>query len=131
MQEKVFINVSPVEDAPIVNNDNATTNEDVPICVNVLSNDSDVDGDPLVISGTFGGPRNGTVSIVGNQFCYNPSSNFNGKDTLKVIVCDNKGNCDTSTLIITVNPVNDKPVANDDAIITPEDVRKCVKCEFF
>ncbi|MBK6338781.1 MAG: tandem-95 repeat protein [Bacteroidetes bacterium] len=123
---KVFINVSPVEDAPIANNDNATTNEDVPICVNVLSNDSDVDGDPLVISGTFGGPRNGTVSIVGNQVCYNPSLNFNGKDTLKVIVCDNKGNCDTSTLIITVNPVNDKPVANDDAIITPEDVRGCV-----
>lgn len=124
---EVIIQLIAVEDAPNALDDNTSTNEDTPVCVNVLSNDVEVDGDILVVSSAFDGPKNGTVSIIGNQVCYSPNLNFNGKDTIKVIVCDNKfnGKCDTSSLFITVNPINDKPVAVDDGVITSEDVQSC------
>ena len=56
---------------------------------------------------------------------YTPSSNYNGLDTLIYKVCDNGTPtlCDTATLIITVTPVNDAPVATNDTLrkTTPED----------
>ena len=45
------ITIIPVNDAPIANADSATIDEDAaPILINVLANDSDVDGDSLTIS---------------------------------------------------------------------------------
>lgn len=124
----LVITVIPVEDAPIAVDDFASTSEDAQVCVSVLNNDIEVDGDPLVVSGTFGGPKNGQVQVVGNQVCYTPNANFDGKDTIRVVVCDNKpsGKCDTSLLVINVNAVNDPPIANNDNVTTNEDVQVCV-----
>ena len=50
------------------------------------------------------------------------NANYNGPDTLCVELCDNLGGCDQVDVPIVVTPVNDGPVANDDANTTPEDV---------
>ncbi|MCF8281438.1 MAG: gliding motility-associated C-terminal domain-containing protein [Bacteroidales bacterium] len=50
-------------------------------------------------------PQNGTISIVGNCFTYNPAPGFVGTNTGCMVVCDNLGNCDTTLLNITVAPL--------------------------
>ena len=59
----VVITVDPVNDAPVALDDNATTNEDTPVTVDVQSNDSDLDGDALTTT-ILSGPSNGTVTVV-------------------------------------------------------------------
>src|SRR6185295_12313995 len=47
----VTITVSAVNDAPAATDDAATTPEDTPVSIPVLANDTDLDGDSLVVSG--------------------------------------------------------------------------------
>jgi hypothetical protein len=61
-----------------------------------------------------------TLDTAGN-FTYTPDANFNGTDTLTYALCDVDGDCDTATLVITVTPVDDLPVAVNDADTTNED----------
>ena len=49
-----------------------------------------------------------------------PALNFNGVVTVSYQVCD-ATLCDTATLTITVNPINDAPIAADDNISTDEE----------
>jgi gliding motility-associated-like protein len=125
---RVIITVNPVNDKPVAVDDAVTTPEDVPVCVSVLNNDINVDDDILSLSSLSNTANNGSSTIVGNQVCYTPSPNFNGKDTIDYIVCDNAtvSLCDTGRLIITVTPVNDKPIAADDAVTTNEDTPICI-----
>ncbi|OOC11734.1 hypothetical protein BM451_20070, partial [Dickeya dadantii] len=51
----VAVTITPVNDAPVAANDSATTAEDTPVTVNVLSNDSDVDGDSLTVTAASAG----------------------------------------------------------------------------
>jgi len=118
----VNITVTPVNDAPVANADAITTSEDTSITYNVLSNDSDIDGDALVVSSVTNG-ANGTVQInADNTVVYSPNSNFNGTDSFTYIINDGSGGTDTSIVSVTVSPVNDAPVANDDGVATDEDV---------
>ncbi len=57
--------VNNVQDAPAAQADSATTTEDTQVVVNVLTNDSDVDGDTLSI--TAANSSNGAVSFAGKQ----------------------------------------------------------------
>jgi large repetitive protein len=107
----VTVTVDPVNDPPVATNDVATTNEDTPVTVAVLGNDTDIDGDPLtVVSATA---PNGTVVINANgTITYTPNLNFNGTDTITYQISDGKGGFSTATVTVTVVPVNDAPVAN-------------------
>jgi hypothetical protein len=90
-----------------------------------LFNDSDVEGDPLKVV-SHGQPSNGAVSVAKNGcFYYTPGSEFNGTVNFDYIVCDEPvatppetSMCDTGTVTITVNSVNDAPIANDIAVST-------------
>jgi VCBS repeat-containing protein len=120
----VYIGVNDVNDPPVANDDSASTNEDTPVLVDVTENDTDVDGtiDPSSVSITEQ-PSNGTVSVdpETGDVTYTPDENFNGTDTFNYQVCDDDGACDTATVTVTVNDVNDPPVANDDGASTDED----------
>ena len=118
----VNITVTPVNDPPVVNDDLATTNEDTPVNVDILANDSDpldplgnIDTTSVVI---IGGPSNGSVSVLPDgSLDYTPDPNFVGVDTVTYVVCDD-GNgppplCDTAIVVITVNPINDAPTVID------------------
>jgi uncharacterized delta-60 repeat protein len=116
----VAITITAVNDAPIANNDTATMAENAaPILINVLENDSDVDGDNLAISAAS--VDIGSVSVVGNQIQYTPAPNENGLATITYTVSDNNGGTNTATLTITITAVNDAPVANDDTATMAED----------
>ncbi|MCG3209027.1 MAG: hypothetical protein FOGNACKC_02643 [Anaerolineae bacterium] len=119
----VTINVIAVNDPPVAEDDSATTDEDSPVTINAAANDSDVDGnlDPSSAS-VVSGQTNGSVTNNGDgTFTYTPNENFNGEDSFTYEICDTDDLCDTATVTITVNPVNDPPVAVDDSESTDED----------
>ncbi|MFP3426877.1 Ig-like domain-containing protein, partial [Pseudoalteromonas sp. SIMBA_162] len=107
------ITINPINDAPVATADTATMDEDAaPITIDVLANDSDVDGDSLVISNASA--DEGTATIVNNQIQYTPAANANGVATVTYTASDNNGGTANSTLAITINPINDAPVATAD-----------------
>lgn len=70
-------------------------------------------------------PSNGTATIglVSGNWIYTPHSNFNGSDNFTVRVTDDDGNFETQVISITVNAVNDAPVANTTSFSTNEDTQ--------
>ena len=70
--------VTPVNDAPVAVNDSLVLREDTTGRVNVLANDSDVDGDALSVS-LLSGAAHGTASCSAAGVCtYTPAANFAG-----------------------------------------------------
>ena len=120
----VTITVTSVNDAPAASNDSISVNEDTPLSVGlpgVLQNDSDVDGDPLTTA-LVTGPANGSLSLAANgSWNYTPNLNFFGTDTFRYRVSDGIANSNVATVTITVNAINDLPVATDDSYSVIED----------
>jgi len=50
-----------------------------------------------------------------------PEQDFNGTDTFTYRASDGSAESDPVTVTLTVNPINDAPVANDDDYTTPQD----------
>ncbi|WP_295129274.1 Ig-like domain-containing protein [uncultured Chitinophaga sp.] len=119
----VIFTVAPVNDQPVAVDDTLNLVEDTPATGNVLTNDSDPDGDALTAS-LVTAPVNGTVVLnADGSFTYTPNANYNGADSLVYQVCDNgtPSLCDTAVVRFTVSAVNDRPVAVDDAVAVTED----------
>jgi gliding motility-associated-like protein/uncharacterized repeat protein (TIGR01451 family) len=70
---------------------------------------------PIISTTICSFPSNGSLIPAAGLTCftYTPTPSWNGIDTLCIITCAG-GLCDTTVVIITVIPVNDPPVANDD-----------------
>jgi VCBS repeat-containing protein len=100
--------------APTPTNDTVSTNEDTAVSGNVLTNDSDPDGNPLSAS-LVSGPSHGTLTLAGTgAFTYTPAANYNGGDSFTYTASD--GQLGTNaTVSITVASVDDPPVAQDDS----------------
>ncbi|MCW8820853.1 MAG: Ig-like domain-containing protein, partial [Sulfurovum sp.] len=100
-----MINSLFVDDtAPVASNDSANTDENVPVTVNVLDNDTDPNGDTLyVISVTQ--PFNGFSVIAtideNDAVTYIPSSGFKGSDSFTYTISDGS-ETDTATVSIYV-----------------------------
>jgi MYXO-CTERM domain-containing protein len=117
----VSVTVDPVNDAPEANNDSLTVDEDQSGTVDVLANDTDVDGDTISFESFGSLPSNGSVSRSGGDVTYTPDADYNGSDSFTYSVSDGNGASDTGTVDVTVDPVNDPPEANDDSVTTDED----------
>ena len=116
----VTITVTPVNDPPVAENDSVSTDEDLPVSIPVLLNDLDPDGDNLIIEQVTQ-PDHGTAQNRGTTITYTPDANYNGTDTLTYSVSDGRGGTDIATVTITVTPINDAPIAQDDSALTDED----------
>ena len=128
----VTINVASVNDAPIAIDDTYATDEDNLLSINIstglLSNDSDPEGDGIQVlnPGSIGIPAaQGTLTVAANgNFTYNPAANFSGPVTFNYQAVDDgspPAQSAPATVTITVNPVNDIPVANPDNYPVDED----------
>ncbi len=109
----VSITVTNVNDKPVATNDTLTTNEDTLATLNVTLNDSDIDGDTLAIQSSVQ-PTHGTLVFAATVARYTPALNYNGPDSFTYTVTDGNGGTATATVNVTVNAVNDAPVATDD-----------------
>ena len=106
-----FINVIS-NTAPIVTNATAATNEDTPSNPITLTA-TDADGDTLTYS-------------INNPYTYTPLQDFNGVDIVTFTVDDGRGGISTGTITVTVNPINDVPVAYDGYFDTDEDTETTI-----
>jgi len=114
------LTVNPVNDAPVANPQSVTLNEDTPTIITLIG--TDVDGDPLSFV-IVTGPTNGTLTGTGASRTYTPNANFNGSDSFTFLVNDGTDDSNVATVSITVNAVNDAPVAAPDSyVVSPGNV---------
>ncbi|WP_282568094.1 tandem-95 repeat protein [Vibrio parahaemolyticus] len=111
----VSVDVTPVNDAPVAKDDIATTQEDTAVTIDVLPNDSDVDGDKLSIESASVPKEQGTVEVVNGKLVFTPAENFNGDAEITYTVTDGQLT-DEAKVTVTVNPVNDAPTIKVDAV---------------
>ncbi|MDF4475273.1 tandem-95 repeat protein, partial [Vibrio parahaemolyticus] len=114
------LDILPINDAPNAKNDVITTEEDTAVTIDVLVNDSDVEGDVLSIQSASVPSEQGSVDIVDGKLVFTPAENFNGEATITYIVTDGDLT-DEAKVTVTVTPVNDSPVAVDDTTSIQED----------
>ncbi len=119
----VTITIEAVNDAPVALDDRASTKEDEAVSISVLSNDADVDNISLSLA-AVSPAQNGRTSISGQQVVYSPSLNFAGTDNFTYRVSDGSLS-DTALVTVTVNAVNDAPLAAagaDQSVIVSQSV---------
>ena len=129
----VSVTVRAVNDAPVAVADSATVAEDGMIEVDARLNDSAGpanEGAQVLTVELLTQPAHGSAVVLpSGRVEYRPAANYFGPDSLDYRVCDDgttagapDPRCATSTISFTVTPVNDPPVAADDAATTDEGV---------
>jgi hypothetical protein len=125
----VAVTINPVNDAPTADNVTTSTDEDTAKAITLTGHDADAD----TLTFTIGtGPANGTLGTIGAVTClsgtctasvtYTPDPNASGLDSFTYKASDAGADSSFATVTITIAPVNDAPVANDDSDSTDEDV---------
>ncbi|MFG1248770.1 Ig-like domain-containing protein [Xanthobacter flavus] len=82
----------------------------------LLGDDTDPDGDPLAVTAVGDGVNGDVVLDDQGRIHFRPDDDFNGAASFSYTVSDGRGGTDTATVTVNVTPVNDAPVAVDDAI---------------
>ncbi|MFK8111487.1 MAG: Ig-like domain-containing protein [Rubripirellula sp.] len=122
----ISLTITAVNDDPVAGADNFSTQEGVALVITtaqLLSNDTDVDGDNLTVS-AVGNPTNAgsTTSLSGSNVTYTPAAGITS-DSFQYTVSDGNGGTDTATVSITVTPDGTvTAVANNGSLTTNQDV---------
>ncbi|WP_419226889.1 Ig-like domain-containing protein [Alteromonas sp. OM2203] len=119
------LSFTAVNEPPGSNDDVAVVDEDDAVVIAVLANDEDLsDGvNPSSVKVEMQ-PLHATANVNTDtgEITYTPEINFNGMDSFTYTVEDNQGSVSApATVTITVNPINDIPIAVDDNASTGED----------
>ncbi|WP_010325014.1 Ig-like domain-containing protein [Marinobacterium stanieri] len=123
-QATVVIDNPVANTAPVALGDSANTAFETPVTIEVLANDSDVDGDSLSVTSV--NALNGTAQINGdNSITFTPAQGFSGLTSFSYSISDGQGGSDSANLSIQVEaapepePVpNEAPVAVNDSAST-------------
>ena len=104
---------------PVADPKTATTDEDTAVSITLTG--SDPDEDPLTFS-VSAQPAHGTLSGSAPNVTYTPAANYNGGDSFTYVANDGRVNSTPALVSITINPVNDAPVANNQSVTTQQGV---------
>jgi hypothetical protein len=110
--------ITPVNDPPVARATALITDEDTPLTLKLTA--TDVDGDTLAFE-IVTPPTNGVLTGTPPDLIYTPAANFNGNDSFTFIAKDGQTNSLPAAVTITINPVNDAPVADGQNLQTLED----------
>ncbi|WP_375753963.1 VCBS domain-containing protein [Vibrio sp. HN007] len=105
---------------PTAIDDAFVTDEDQPVTMDVLANDSDANNDTLTLTAATVPAGQGTVEIVDGNLVFTPAANYFGVATITYTVDDGNNGSTTATATVVVNSVNDAPVAVDGTNSTEE-----------
>lgn len=111
--DSVTVTVSPEappNTAPVASDDSASVDQDSSVNIQVLSNDTDADGDSLSVS-AVGQGTNGSVVNNGSSVTYTPNANFSGTDSFFYTISDGVDGTDNATVTVSVNPVGGAPLS--------------------
>lgn len=106
---------------PIAQNLNLETDEDVSLYFTLSGLDADGDEMAFVVRSN---PINGTLSGTPPNLTYIANENFNGSDSFTYHVNDGSVDSDFATVSVTINAINDKPVADSLSLTSEEDTTK-------
>ena len=119
----VVFQTGPVNQPPVANPDGPgapfTTNEDTALTLlptQLTANDTDPENNPLSIT-AVGGATHGTVVLNAGNIVFTPTANYNGAAAFTYTLSDGNSTA-TGNVNVTVSPVNDTPVANNDSGLT-------------
>ena len=118
-QATVAIAIHPVNDAPVALAQAVTVEEDTSKVITL--DGTDVEGAALTYA-VIGQPSKGILSGVPPNLTYTPKSNANGNDSFTFRVNDGAADSALATVSITINAVNDPPVAIAQSMTTREDI---------
>ncbi|MFT5523747.1 MAG: hypothetical protein ACI9HK_001695 [Pirellulaceae bacterium] len=117
----VTIAINAVNDAPVTTDDTGTTDEDTAVSIDVLTNDSDVDGGALTVLLVTNGANGTVVNNNDGTVTYTPNTNVAVTDAFTYTASDGFGGQTVGNVTVMVTNVNDLPVAVDDSGTTDED----------
>ena len=126
------LTIRGVNDAPVAVADTGSLSEDGTLTLDVLANDTDVDGDDnatnFVLQSASVSSGTGTVSIVNGQLRYDPGSSYQSLDagdtatvTVSYVMADDGGATASGTATLTVTGSNDAPVGVANSAAAGED----------
>lgn len=98
--------VTPYNYPPIAMNDVATLSMNSSLNINVLTNDTDPEGDVLKVTAATA-PTHGTAAInTDGTIRYTPTTGYSGSDSFSYTISDGNGNTSTANVDVTVLAVN-------------------------
>jgi VCBS repeat-containing protein len=95
----VRLNVAPVNDVPVANNDSASLEGLSTIDINVLSNDKGLGDKPITVT-IIDPPLEGIATVIGNLIRYEAFGGIGGTDSLRYAVTDADGESAQAVLSI-------------------------------
>jgi len=121
-----LVTVTAINDPPVAEDDGYATDEDTPLSVaapGVLGNDDDPDGTAALSATLVTGPQHAlSFTLHGDgSFSYVPAANFHGTDTFTYTAEGDGAISNIATVTLTVQAVNDLPVAANDGFTGVED----------
>jgi len=117
----ITVHIAAINDAPVASDQSVTTSEDVEIQISLIA--SDVEADSLDFT-LVAIPNQGTVELTNRVATYKPETNYYGPDSFTFQVkedTEDELESNTATVSITVETVNDPPVAIGQSLTTDED----------
>ncbi|MFH1723572.1 MAG: Ig-like domain-containing protein, partial [Elusimicrobiota bacterium] len=112
------VTINTVDDPPTAHGQEVVTNEDEAAAITLTA--SDIDSQTLGYT-VLTGPEKGELTGTAPELTYTPAENANGSDSFTFKASDGTTDSDGATVTITITPVNDAPVAADDADTIDED----------
>ncbi|MBE0370701.1 hypothetical protein PAUR_b0784 [Pseudoalteromonas aurantia 208] len=127
----ISINIGAINDRPVVENDSAQTDEDTPLTLDILHNDSDVEdqgfnGANIILEDQGKGEGLfdlATVTVnADGQLHIAPAKDAVGELTFTYVLTDSEALASVpATVKVTIKPVNDAPVAENNTATVQED----------
>lgn len=114
VESTVAVRVSAVNDAPAARGDTATVDAGKAVVIDVLANDTDVDGDPLSV-GSVGSAAKGVAVTDGVTVTFTAAPGTSGTEVFSYQACDASGACSAASVTVTIKELLRPPNAVDDA----------------
>ena len=123
----VSVTINSVNDAPNCSSvHNVSTNEDESLVINLPCTDIESDALTTVFLSNYKTPQNGTLNVDGITITYTPNANYEGLDSFEYHVYDGTNQSGVEVVNITVNSVNDAPVASAVSTSTAKNTAKTI-----
>lgn len=114
----ITLTINPVNDPPVANTQSVSLTEDR--AKSIVLSGSDLEGSPLSYT-VIAGPAKGSLSGTPPNLMFSPNLNATGADSFTFRVNDGLLNSGIVKVLLTINPVNDVPVANPRTVLVNED----------